>query len=38
MERAIPNLKNKLWKLKLNYIKNILLSSENMTKHYTIEI
>lgn len=38
MECAIPNLKNKLLILKLNYLKNILFSIENMILHYTMEV
>ena len=38
MKSAIPNLKNKLWELKSNYMKNILFSIENKRGLYTIKV
>lgn len=38
MKSAIPNLKNRLLKLKLNYMKNILFSMENKRELYAVKI
>jgi hypothetical protein len=38
MKRAIPNLKNKLYELKSNYMKYILFSMGNKKLLYAIKI